>query len=76
MYYEVVSLQTPINTIFWRLTHPWKARYRYMKKMPNPFPTLLVVPEYWAVIAARQDVVTMIPTKPVMYMLRRELTLS
>lgn len=23
---------------------PWKAKYRKMKKMPNPFPTLLVVP--------------------------------
>ena len=58
------------------ISYPWNARYKNMKKIPNPFPTLLVVPAYSAVIAARHDVVTMIPTKPVMYMPRRELTLS
>lgn len=57
-------------------THPWNARYRYIMRMPTAFPPLFEVPAYSAVIAARIEVVMMIPTKPVMYMPRRELTLS
>lgn len=57
-------------------SYPWNAKYKNMKKIPNPLPTRLVVPAYSAVMAARHDVVTIIPTKPVMYMPRRELTLS
>lgn len=47
-----------------------------MNRMPKAFPALFVVPAYSAVIAAKHEVVIMIPTKPVMYIPRRELTLS
>lgn len=55
---------------------PWKARYRKMKKIPKPLPTLFVVPAYCAIIAQRQLVVTRQPAKPTINMPRRELTLS
>ena len=32
--------------------------YKNMKKTPKPFPTLLVVAAYSAIIAVRQDIVT------------------
>ena len=57
-------------------TYPWKAKYKNIKKIPNPFPTLFLVPAYSAVMAARQEVVMIIPTNPVIYMRRRELTRS
>lgn len=40
------------------------------------FPALFVVPAYSAVMAARIEVVTTMPLKPIMYMVRLELTLS